>query len=57
MENIEEIKSIVIKEVDGKMSFETKNFKPTEIIGLLCYYKKWMVNEMLNAESSNEDKP
>ena len=55
MENIEEIKSIVIKEVDGKMSFETKNFKPTEIIGLLCYYKKWMVNEMLNAESSNED--
>ncbi len=57
MENIEEIKSIVIKEVDGKMSFETKNFKPTEIIGLLCYYKKWMVNEMLNAESSNEDNP
>ena len=57
MENIEEIKLIVIKEVDGKMSFETKNFKPTEIIGLLCYYKKWMVNEMLNAESSNEDNP
>ena len=57
MENIEEIKSIVIKEVDGKMSFETKNFKPTEIIGLLCYYKKWMVNEMLNAESSNKDNP
>ena len=57
MENIEEIKSIVIKEVDGKMSFETKNFKPTEIIGLLCYYKKWMVNEMLNAESSNEENP
>ena len=57
MENIEEIKSIVIKEVDGEMSFETKNFKPTEIIGLLCYYKKWMVNEMLNAESSNKDNP
>lgn len=29
MKNTEEIKSIVIKEVEGKMSFETKNFKPT----------------------------
>ena len=55
MENTKEIKSIVIKEVEGKMSFETKNFKPTEIIGLLCYYKKWMENEMLKAENSNED--
>jgi len=53
---MEEIKEITIKQVDGgQLSFETKNFSPMEIIGLLSYYRKWMEIKMLKEEYSNED--
>ena len=48
-------KTIIIKDKDGEINFETKGFTDMEIIGLLNYYQDWVKIEALKRNSSTEN--
>jgi hypothetical protein len=50
-----ETKTILIKDEEGKIKFETNGFTDMEIIGLLNYYQDWVKIEALKRNSSTEN--